>query len=278
MGDLIHPTFKERFNEILERKKVEMSGAFPLDTIDLEKEAKRYIEWKEQLLPFIASIEHSLERVLSLGDPVLFEGAQGVLLDTVFGTYPYVTSSHTLSSGILAGVGIGPKHVNSIIGVLKAYASRVGNGPFPTEEADIFGSAQEIREIGTTTGRKRRVGWFDAVLSKHAVKLTGTTSVALMKLDVLSKCSSIKICVGYSLDGTVTDIPPVSPYDLDRVSPIYEEMPGWEEDITHVRRLGDLPKNARSYIEKIEELVEAPIGLVSVGPERSQTIVVNQEI
>lgn len=275
--ELIHPNFPTIFSHTLQQKKRELSPEFGLDSIDIDAAVKEYLGYAERLRPFAAYIEHTLDRVLTLGEQVLFEGAQGVLLDTVFGTYPFVTSSHTLSAGILAGAGVGPKHISTVMGVLKAYASRVGNGPFPTQDASEFASVESIREIGTTTGRKRRIGWFDAILSKHAVKLSGTTSIALTKLDVLSSMKKIKICVGYMLDGQRLDIPPALSQDLERVEPIYEELPGWEIPIDHMKRLSELPKNARLYIEKIEELVEAPVDIISVGPERSQTIVVNQD-
>jgi len=278
LGDMIHPTFKETVVSSLKQKKKELSAAFALDSIDPEEVVKEYEAYAERLHPFIAYIEHTIDRVLTLGEPVLFEGAQGILLDTVFGTYPFVTSSHTVSAGILAGAGVGPKHISRVIGVMKAYSSRVGNGPFPTEDASQFASVESIREVGTTTGRKRRVGWFDAVLSRHAVKLSGTTSIALTKLDVLSSMKEIKICIGYTLDGQSVDIPPAISSDLDRVEPVYEVLPGWNTPIDHMKRASELPKNARNYIEKIEELVEAPVDIISVGPERNQTIVVNQEI
>lgn len=278
LGELIHPSFPEVFRNTMHLQRKKYSTAYDFSSFDVEQIIKEYTDYANKLRSYVANIEQTLDRVLTLDETVLFEGAQGALLDTVFGTYPFVTSSHTVAAGVLAGAGVGPSHISNVTGVVKAFSSRVGNGPFPTEDAEPFGPVTEIREVGTTTGRDRRVGWFDGVLSKHAAKLSGATSIALTKLDVLSSFDAIKVCVGYELDGVEIDVPPVVSADYERIQPIYETLPGWNVPIDHMKRASELPKNARAYVDKIEELLEAPIDIISVGPNREQTIVVNQEI
>lgn len=204
------------------------------------------------LKPFVRPVAPLLHEALERSELVLFEGAQGTLLDLTFGTYPYVTSSSTLAAGVLAGAGVGPTAVSDVIGVCKAYTTRVGAGPFPTEAPEL--DARAANEIGTTTGRLRRMGFFDAPLVRYAVKLNGVSMLALTKLDILDQWESIKICIEH-----------------DDAVPIYKKLPGWKKSTRECRSFSDLPKEARAYIEKIEELVEAPIGLISVGPKREET-------
>lgn len=218
-----------------------------------------------------------LNDVLDEGGRVLFEGAQGVMLDVDHGTYPFVTSSNPVAGGVTTGTGIGPSHVSYVIGVCKAYTSRVGDGPFPTELFDEQGHhIREVgREYGTTTGRPRRVGWFDAVVVRHSRRVSGITHLALNSIDVLSGLETVKICTAYKLNGNVITEYPASLDELKQCEPVYEELPGWSEDITGVRALDELPQNARNYLNRILELTNIELMTFSVGPAREQTNVVN---
>lgn len=233
-----------------------------------------YCQYAQELAPYVKEdMEYDLALQLKQGKKVLFEGAQGTFLDNTFGTLPYVTSSNTTSAGILAGAGVGPSQIDETLIVIKAYMTRVGNGPLPTEcsEEDSFMDAKEAREYGTVTGRKRRMGWFDAVLARQSVRLNGADCVALMKLDILDRAEAIKICIGYEVNGQVWDHIP-GMMDLGSVTPVYETMPGWQCSTVDVRCFEALPANAQAYVKRIAELIEAPIKMISVGPERSQTI------
>jgi len=214
-----------------------------------------------------------LNDALDNGKRVLFEGAQGVMLDIDQGTYPFVTSSNPVAGGVTIGSGVGPSKIDKVVGVCKAYTSRVGDGPFPTELFDEVGD--RIREVGheygTTTGRPRRVGWFDSVVMRHSRRVSGITNLSLNSIDVLSGLDTVKICVAYDLDGQRIDYYPASLEQLKRCKPIYEELPGWSEDITGVRNLEDLPENARNYVRRVSELVGVRISTFSVGPGREQT-------
>ena len=214
-----------------------------------------------------------LNDALDAGKRVLFEGAQGVMLDIDQGTYPFVTSSNAVAGGVTIGSGVGPSKINKVVGVCKAYTSRVGDGPFPTELSD--GVGERIREVGheygTTTGRPRRVGWFDSVVMRHSRRVSGITNLSLNCIDVLSGLDTVKICVAYDLDGKRIDYYPASLEQLKRCKPIYEELPGWEEDITGCRSLDELPENARNYVRRVGELVGVRISTFSVGPDREQT-------
>ena len=205
---------------------------------------------------------------------VLFEGAQGNLLDIDYGTYPYVTSSNTTAGGVSAGAGIGPTFIDGAVGIAKAYTTRVGEGPFPTELLDELGETirQKGFEYGTTTGRPRRCGWLDAVILKQAVRVSGLTSFAVTKIDTLAGIEKLKICVGYKLDGKVIDYHPASLKDLAKCEPIYEEFDGWDESIADARSYEEIPETAKIYLKKIEEYTGARISIVSVGPKRDQTI------
>ncbi len=238
-----------------------------------------YAKYADRLRPFVKDTSPYLWSVLNTKKKLLFEGAQGTLLDIDHGTYPYVTSSNCTSGAIATGLGIPPKAVESSLGVIKAYTTRVGNGPFPTELKDRFGEqiAKAGNEFGATTGRARRVGWFDAMIGKYSVALNGIDSIALTKLDVLTGIKKLKICVGYKHKGKLLSHFPTDISVLDGAIPIYEEMDGWWEDLSGARKLSDLPKSAFRYMERIEHLIGVPISILSVGPERSQTIVLRQE-
>jgi adenylosuccinate synthase len=204
---------------------------------------------------------------------VLFEGAQGVMLDIDHGTYPFVTSSNPVAGNVTVGCGVGPTSVKSIVGVCKAYTSRVGDGPFPTELFDESGDhIREVgREYGTTTGRARRVGWFDSVVVRHSRRVSGITDLSLNSIDVLSGLDTVKICTSYEIDGKEITEYPATLDALERAKPIFKELPGWKEDITGVKRMEDLPDNARNYLEEIERLTGVSVSIFSVGPDRNQT-------
>ncbi|RVW01688.1 adenylosuccinate synthase [Rhodococcus spongiicola] len=223
----------------------------------------------------IADTRLELNRALERGDTVLLEGSQGTLLDVDHGTYPYVTSSNPTSGGASVGSGIGPTKIGTVLGILKAYTTRVGSGPFPTELFDQHGEflAKQGGEVGTTTGRSRRTGWFDAVIARYATRVNGITDYFLTKLDVLSSLDTIPICVAYEVDGVRVDEMPMTQTDIHHAKPIYEEMPGWWEDISDCRTFEELPVNAQNYVRRLEELSGAFVSCIGVGPGRDQTIV-----
>ncbi|QCQ92477.1 adenylosuccinate synthase [Rhodococcus sp. SGAir0479] len=223
----------------------------------------------------IADTRLQLNQALERGETVLLEGSQGTLLDVDHGTYPYVTSSNPTSGGAAVGSGIGPTRITTVLGILKAYTTRVGSGPFPTELFDNHGEylAKQGGEVGVTTGRARRTGWFDAVIARYATRVNGITDYFLTKLDVLSSLDTIPICVGYEVDGERVDEMPMTQTDVHHAKPIYEEMPGWWEDISHCRTFEELPVNAQNYVLRLEELSGARISCIGVGPGRDETIV-----
>lgn len=242
--------------------------------VDADAIAKQIAAWGERLRPHIADTTDLVQRALAAGEHLLFEGAQGTLLDLSHGSYPYVTSSHPIAGGAATGGGIAPMLIDEVMGVMKAYATRVGSGPFVTELTDAIGEriATTGHEVGTTTGRRRRVGWNDALPLRYAVQLNGVSSIMLNKLDVLSGIPEILLCVAYEIDGKRVEHWPSSTAEMERATPIYERFPGWSEPIHQVRALADLPENARRYVTALEEIAGAPIVLLSVGPERTQTI------
>lgn len=223
----------------------------------------------------IADTRLLLNTALESGETVLLEGSQGTLLDVDHGTYPYVTSSNPTAGGAAVGSGIGPTRITTVLGILKAYTTRVGSGPFPTELFDEYGEylAKTGGEVGVTTGRRRRCGWFDAVIARYATRVNGITDYFLTKLDVLSSLQTVPVCVGYTVDGKRTDDMPMTQSDIARAQPVYEEMPGWWEDISGAREFDDLPAKARDYVLRLEELAGAPVSCIGVGPGRDQTIV-----
>jgi adenylosuccinate synthase len=227
-----------------------------------------------RLLPLATDAGRVVYEALGRGEAVLLEGAQGALLDVDHGTYPYVTSSHTTAGGASVGAGIGPTAIDAVLGVVKAYTTRVGNGPLPTE--GDAAAAERIRqlggEFGATTGRPRRCGWFDAVVVRYAVRVNGLTGLAVTKLDVLDTFGEIPVCVGYRLDGEPFDSMPADLERIDRVEPVYERLPGWNRPLGDVRRLADLPPAARAYLDRLQDLVHAPIRYVSLGTRRDQII------
>ena len=248
-------------------------GGSPLSLDELFDRCKN---WAEQLAPFIGPVEHVVYNAVEAGETVILEGAQGALLDLDHGTYPYVTSSHPTIGGAQTGLGLLPGQIDSIIGVFKAYSTRVGSGPFVTELHDETGEAirERAQEFGTTTGRPRRVGWFDSVAARYSARVNGYTSLLLTKLDVLDIFDQINICVAYELDGEIVHDFPGSAAVLSRCKPIYEDHPGWDSPTSGARELEDLPETARSYVDRLEELVGRPIDIISTGPHRDETITV----
>jgi adenylosuccinate synthase len=276
LGDLYQSGFREKVAQIVEVKNKILtsnngqgSAHFNADEIFTE-----YSEFAERLKPFVADSTRYLLDALDAGKRLLFEGAQGALLDLDHGTFPFVTSSNSSGVGITAGSGVPPRWINKVIGVIKAYTTRVGGGPFPTEQDNATG--KHIRdmgnEYGTTTGRPRRCGWFDGVAARYTSRLSGVDELSVMMLDVLSELPEINICVAYELDGKRIDYFPSQIEDLRRVQPIYETLPGWQQNITEIRAVNDLPQNAQRYLDRISELVGFPVAIVSVGPDREQTM------
>jgi len=273
MADLLHPeTFRTKLQAAVALKNRELEKFYDHPPLDWEPIFKEYCGYAERLAPFVAPVEELLFAAAKKGERILFEGAQGALLDITFGTYPFVTSSCTMSGGICAGLGFGPSRVDQTIGVAKAYTTRVGNGPFPTElSADAlaqFPDHSASREVGTTTGRKRRMGWLDTFLLRHTICLNGADTLALTKLDILDGLDEIKICTGYKHCKTF----PATLEELAKAVPIYESHPGWKQSTTDVRVYDDLPKLAKAYIRRIEEICEIPVSLISIGPEREKTL------
>jgi len=247
-------------------------GGEPADRDDL---LERYTAIGATLAPYLCDISRTVSDAMDQGDAVLFEGAQGSLLDIDYGTYPYVTSSSTIAGGACTGAGVGPTRIDGVVGIAKAYQTRVGNGPFPTElSGDLEATLRERgQEYGATTGRPRRCGWLDVVTLRRAARINGLTSLAMTKLDVLGGLPKLRLCTSYTLDGRSLDDLPPSTKDMERLEPVYEELDGFDQDITGARTTEALPENARRYLRRVETLVGVPIGLVSVGPRRSETIV-----
>ena len=228
-----------------------------------------------RLAPLVADVPRALYEANRSGRNLLFEGAQGSLLDIDHGTYPFVTSSNCVAGAAAAGAGIGPHHLHYVLGITKAYTTRVGGGPFPTELSDGVGELlrQRGQEFGATTGRPRRTGWFDAAALKRSIQLNGVSGLCITKLDVLDGVEAVKICVGYELDGSMSDILPVGAEELERCVPVYDELPGWMESTVGVKTYKGLPKAARNYLRRIEELCAVPVDLISTGAERDETVV-----
>lgn len=276
MYDLIHPeVFREKAAATGKLKNKIITEVYGGEAIDLDAVIAEYIEYGKVLAPFVDDVSVLAFEAHKAGKTIMFEGAQATLLDIDYGTYPYVTSSHPVSGGVCVGTGIGPKMIDRIIGVAKAYTTRVGKGPFPTELNDEIG--EKIRniggEFGTTTGRPRRTGWFDAVILRHSVRVNGLDGVALNKLDTLSNLGELKICTAYKkADGTIIENFPAALEDLDGCTPVYETIEGFNEDISGCRSYAELPQACKNYISRVEELIGCPVVMIGVGPDRSQII------
>ena len=273
--DLLDPgILRKKIDIALTEKNQVLTKVYNRRGIDLERTVEEYLGYAERLKPHIADTSLVLSKALDQGQVVLLEGGQGTLLDLDHGTYPFVTSSSPTSGGACTGSGIPPNRLTRIIGILKAYTTRVGSGPFPTELLDETGDwlRRTGGEYGVTTGRDRRCGWFDAVIARYATRVNGLTDYFLTKLDVLSGLERIPVCVAYDVDGVRHDEIPMTQTEFHHAKPIYEELPGWQEDITETKSFEDLPPNARSYIHALEEMSGTPISAVGVGPGRDQTL------
>jgi adenylosuccinate synthase len=279
IADLEHPqAFRDRLARIIDYKN-RLLGAMLVDfkPLDARSVADEYLEHAQRLRPFVRDTTSWLHEAIEGGRRLLFEGAQGSLLDIDHGSYPYVTSSNSSAAGIAAGSGVPTRHIDRWIGIAKAYTTRVGGGPFPTEQNNAIG--ERIRrvgnEYGTVTGRPRRCGWFDAVAVRYAARISGSTELAVMLLDVLSGIDALNVAVAYDFNGTRTSVLPSSLTDFEQCSPVYETLPGWDEDLTQIKKWSDVPARARNYVEFVGRQVGVPVTIVSVGPERRQTILVS---
>ncbi|MFC1924216.1 adenylosuccinate synthase [Chloroflexota bacterium] len=276
-GDLMDKEgLLQRLRFVLEQKNKIITRVYGASPLALEEVYDQYCQYGERLAPFIVETELMVRQALDRGELILLEGAQGTLLDIDFGTYPYVTSSSPVAGGIFTGLGLNPMEIDCITGIAKSYITRVGGGPMPTELHDETG--EMIREIaheyGSTTGRPRRCGWFDAVATRYSASINGFRGIALTRLDVLDTFPSIKICTAYKVNGDIIDRFPSSISVLEKCQPVYEELPGWQSSTTGLSRFEDLPQAAQSYIKRLEEVINCPIDIVSVGPKREQTIMV----
>ncbi|TVQ46226.1 MAG: adenylosuccinate synthase [Gloeocapsa sp. DLM2.Bin57] len=279
--DLMQPTtLAEKLEWTINYKNVILDKLYNLPPLDAQQVIKEYLQYAERLKPYVIDSSLKIYEAVQQKKNILFEGAQGTLLDLDHGTYPYVTSSNPIAGGACVGSGVGPTIIDRVIGVAKAYTTRVGEGPFPTE---LHGKTGELlgdrgAEFGTTTGRRRRCGWFDALIGRYAVRINGLDCLAVTKLDVLDELPEIKVCVAYEIDGQISHDFPSSTIDFARCQPIYETLPGWQQSTSHCRSLEDLPPQALDYLKFLAEIMEVPISIVSVGPGRDQTIIVEDPI
>ncbi|KXS38695.1 adenylosuccinate synthase [Modicisalibacter sp. 'Wilcox'] len=276
LGDLLHrERFASKLGEVLDYHNFVLQHYHGEAPVDFQQVLDEAMTMAEELRPMVCDTVSLVHEIRKAGDNILFEGAQGSLLDIDHGTYPYVTSSNTTAGGTATGSGVGPLYLDYVLGITKAYTTRVGSGPFPTELFDEFGRhlAEKGHEFGATTGRPRRCGWFDAVALRHAVQVNSVSGICLTKLDVLDGLENIRVCVGYrSKDGEKLDTP-VDSEGYEAVEPIYQDLPGWSESTLGIKRVEDLPANARAYISFLEEQTGTPIDIISTGPDRNETIV-----
>jgi len=278
IADLFCPErFAEKLKEVMNYHNFVLENFFNVEAIDYEKTLDDTLSYAEILRPMIADVPELLDEYKKKNQSVLFEGAQGALLDVDHGTYPYVTSSNTTAGGAAPGAGVGPLYVDYVLGITKAYTTRVGAGPFPTELFDDTGAylAKKGNEFGSTTGRPRRCGWFDAVSLRRSIQINSVSGLCLTKLDVLDGLKEINICVGYEVDGVKQIAPPVGADAYAECKPIYETMPGWSDSTVGVTKFEALPVNAQNYLKRIEEITESKIAIISTGPERNETIVMD---
>jgi adenylosuccinate synthase len=274
--DLLDPdVFAEKVTTILDEKNFYLKNYLSADTLDAREIIDQYQAYAQRLAPHIANVSVIINEAIKKGHHVMFEGAQGTHLDIDHGTYPFVTSSNTLAGNACCGSGVGPRQIDEVIGIVKAYTTRVGAGPFPSELFDDVGDKIQEKgaEFGATTGRRRRCGWLDTVILKNAVRLNGLTGLAVTKLDVLDGLESVEICTAYEYQGKIINDFPASLDVLAKCQPVYETLPGWAEDTSKLIKLEDFPSNARRYLDRMAELAEIEIHIVSIGPDRDQTIV-----
>lgn len=281
MCDLMEPeTFAKKLKVNIEAKNALITKIYGGEPFDYETVLKEYLEYAEELRPYVTDTGVVLDEIFAAGKNVLFEGAQATFLDVDHGTYPYVTSSNPTAGNACTGSGIGPRFIDHVVGVVKAYTTRVGEGPFATELLDTDGPGNQIRETGheygTVTGRPRRCGWLDAFMLKYSARVNSLDYLAITRLDILDQMPVIKMCVGYELNGEIIKNIPASLNILSNVTPIYEEFEGWMTDISGIREYDKLPANAKKYLERLSEVAGVPLGIVSVGPNREQTIVLKE--
>jgi adenylosuccinate synthase len=277
VGDLFDKeAFAEKLKEVMEFHNFQLEHFYKVEPVSYEETLAKVMEQADILTGMVIDVTQELDDARKRDDKIMFEGAQGTLLDIDHGTYPYVTSSNTTAGGVAAGSGFGPRHLGYVLGIAKAYCTRVGAGPFPTELDDDIGMHLGTKgaEFGATTGRKRRCGWFDAVAMRRAVQINSVSGFCLTKLDVMDGLEEIKICTGYKMaDGSMVEVSPLAADAYDNIEPVYETMPGWSENTFGVKSLDQLPQNALDYIKRIETLTGVPIDLISTGPDRNETII-----
>ncbi|ATD56117.1 adenylosuccinate synthase [Clostridium chauvoei] len=279
--DLMHKdVFAQKLKENIEMKNDYITKVLGGEALNYDEILNQYLGFAEKLRPFVQDTSVRVYDEIKKDKTVLFEGAQGMLLDIDYGTYPYVTSSNTTAGGVANGVGVGPTMITNAVGIAKAYTTRVGKGPFPTELNDATGDwiREKGHEYGVTTGRSRRCGWLDTVILKTTVRVSGLTSLCVTKIDTLAGLEKLKVCVGYKFEDKVIDYFPASLEDLAKCEPIYEEFEGWGEEVADARSYEELPENAKKYLKRIEELTETKISIIGVGPRRDQTIRVTSEL
>ena len=276
LGELMDPAhFTERLREVMEYHNFALQHYFKADPVDYQQVLDEALAQGEQIAPMVADIPGLLHQMRRAGKDIMFEGAQGALLDIDHGTYPYVTSSTTTAGGAASGSGVGPRHLDYVLGIVKAYTTRVGAGPFPTELFDDVGNhlGEKGHEFGATTGRQRRCGWLDTVALRRSLDINSVTGMCITKLDVLDGLERLKLAVSYTLNGEQLDEPPAGADLIEQCKPVYMEMPGWSESPVGVKSYADLPAAAKDYLKKIEELTGTPIAIISTGPDRAETIV-----
>jgi adenylosuccinate synthase len=277
VGDLADKeTFAEKLKEVMDFHNFQLVHFYKAEPVSYDEVLEQALGYADLLTSMVMDVTDELDAARKRGDKIMFEGAQGTLLDIDHGTYPYVTSSNTTAGGVAAGSGFGPRYLGYILGIAKAYCTRVGAGPFPTELDDEIGNHLGVKgqEFGATTGRKRRCGWFDAVAMRRAIQINSVTGFCLTKLDVLDGLEELKICTGYKMaDGTVLEVSPMASDAYEGVTPVYETMPGWSDNTFGAKSLDDLPPAALNYIKRIEELTGVPVDIISTGPDRNETII-----
>ena len=276
LGELLDPAhFTERLREVMEYHNHALEHYFKAEPVDYQQVLDEALAQGEQIAPLVTDIPGLLHRMRRAGKDIMFEGAQGALLDIDHGTYPYVTSSTTTAGGAASGSGVGPRHIDYVLGIVKAYTTRVGAGPFPTELFDDDGKhlGEKGHEFGATTGRQRRCGWLDTVALRRSLDINSVSGMCITKLDVLDGLETLKIAVSYSLNGEIIDTPPAGADLIEQCKPEYIEMPGWSESTVGAKKFDDLPVAAKAYLNKVEELCETPIAIISTGPDRAETII-----
>jgi adenylosuccinate synthase len=277
VSDLFHrERFAAKLGEVLDFHNFVLQRYFQADPVDFQATLEHLLELGERIKPMVADVVQLIGAHRAAGNNLLFEGAQGALLDIDHGTYPFVTSSNTTAGGACTGAGVGPRAIDYVLGIVKAYTTRVGAGPFPTELFDEMGEhlARVGHEFGSVTGRPRRCGWFDAVALRRSISLNSVSGLCVTKLDVLDGIDTIRIAVGYRIGGQISEVPPLAADAYGDCEPVYEDMPGWKTSTVGITRHEDLPENAREYLKRIEEIVGVPVDIISTGPDRAETIVV----